>query len=116
MAFTHCKGWWEQDGYGRQLMHDLTMTFAGQEFVGRGIDCVGDFTLSGRLEGNDVQIVKEYVGRHKVLYAGVQDGEGTMSGLWSIHEVGGKWLIKVNSTIGGADEIRIITPGDLPQG
>lgn len=110
MTSIRCGGWWEQSGYGRQLMEDLQLVYSGQQFVGSGTDCVGDFEMRGEVEGTSVRIMKQYVDAHQVLYAGTVDGEGTMTGLWSIFGTGGRWLIKVESVIEASDDIQTIVP------
>jgi len=92
-----CKGWWEQQVYGRQPMTSLQVLFQDKRLIGRGIDIVGKFELDGTLHSNgQVVIVKQYVGRHKVLYVGTYDGEGTFSGHWQIGNDHGRWLISMN--------------------
>lgn len=95
MQTVECAGWWEQDGMGRQPMGALQLGFEDQRIVGAGTDVIGDFTLQGGLKESNVTIVKHYVDAHSVDYRGTFDGEGTLQGVWSIHGVGGRWLIKV---------------------
>jgi hypothetical protein len=79
------RGFWEQAVWGRQAMRDLTLRFAGGRVEGGGVDAIGRFTFRG-VYGDDgtVVLVKQYLGRHQVLYRGVSDGEGTIAGEWSI--------------------------------
>ncbi|MEZ6149344.1 MAG: hypothetical protein R3C09_04410 [Pirellulaceae bacterium] len=42
-----------------------------------------------------VEFVKQYTGRHTVLYVGQYDGEGTFYGTWDIDGYRGQWSIKV---------------------
>lgn len=91
-------------------MDNLQLNCSGAQFAGTGTDCVGDFELRGEIEGSSVRIHKQYVDAHQVLYAGTVDGEGTMTGLWSIFGVGGRWLIRVKSVIGDAVDIQTIVP------
>jgi hypothetical protein len=79
------RGFWEQQQYGRQLMRDLVLTFTDGKVKGSGVDVIGPFTFEGDYdnEGN-VTLVKQYTGRHNVLYQGRFDGEGTIFGRWSI--------------------------------
>ena len=96
MRWMNCKGWWEQDFYGRQEMTDLQLSFADGKISGQGRDVVGEFTLFGQLENEKVLLRKHYVGKHAVDYPGVFDGEGTMQGIWNIGNFfGGKWMIHV---------------------
>jgi hypothetical protein len=46
-------------------------------FRGNGIDCD---------DRRNVVMVKQYIGKHRVLHRGVYDGEGTIYGTWSIGE------------------------------
>lgn len=95
MTEMACEGWWEQNGLGRQPMHNLQIAFDGGKIAGSGTDVIGPFTLMGQLEGEKTLIHKQYIDAHSVEYPGSFDGEGTMQGLWSIHGFGGKWLIRV---------------------
>jgi hypothetical protein len=81
------RGYWEQAGFGRQSMFDLTLQFDGGSITGEGYDCIGAFTFAGEYdEQGSVYLVKQYIGRHKVAYNGRYDGEGTIFGHWSIGE------------------------------
>ena len=83
------KGFWDQRGWGRQEMRGLALRFAGGEVEGEGRDVIGRFTFRGRYDGQGhVTMVKQYVGRHTVLYEGRYDGEGTIFGTWSIPGLG----------------------------
>jgi hypothetical protein len=69
-------GWWEQRGFGRQAMHDLTLDVDPAGHVsGSGTDCIGPFTISGTLAA-EVRLVKQYTGQHSILYVGTNSGEG----------------------------------------
>jgi hypothetical protein len=82
------RGYWEQAGFGRQSMHDLTLRFGGGRITGDGYDCIGAFTFIGEYDDlGGVFLVKQYAGRHKVEYNGHYDGEGTIYGRWTIGEV-----------------------------
>lgn len=79
------RGFWQQPLYGRQLMRDLVLTFAGGKVQGSGIDLIGLFTFQGEYDDQgNVTLIKRYIGRHSVLYQGRFDGEGTIFGQWSI--------------------------------
>ena len=96
MSQCKCIGWWQQTGYGRQPMHDLRIEFDNSRVVGSGTDMIAPFTLSGKLRPDGaVEIVKQYLGRHTVLYVGQYDGEGTFHGTWDIEGYQGSWSIKV---------------------
>ncbi len=79
------RGYWEQAGYGRQPMTDFLLRFANGEVEGCGRDIVGRFLFTGTYDSNgNVTLVKQYLGRHQVIYRGRYDGEGTIHGIWSI--------------------------------
>ena len=55
------------------------------------------FTFSGTydLTTGEVRMVKQYVGKHMVLYVGQPDGEGSIAGTWSIgHLDSGSFLLR----------------------
>lgn len=88
-------GHWDQRGFGRQDMHDVTLTFRNDQLTGKGWDCVGQFTLSGTvLPDNKVRITKNYEGRHSVVYLGEHDGEGTISGAWALFGDNGTFALR----------------------
>lgn len=95
MSDVICEGWWEQSGYGRQLMEPLQLRFQDDGVVGAGADIIGPFHISGRVAGGNVSLTKTYIDAHSVDYFGTYDGEGTLQGAWSIFGVGGKWLIRI---------------------
>ena len=96
MSAANCIGWWEQNGLGRQPMEDLVIEFSSGLIRGSGRDVVGDFQMYGTMENNGrVKIVKQYTGRHQVVYLGNYDGEGTMFGTWLIEMLNGSWSIKL---------------------
>ena len=80
------RGFWEQPEYGRQPMDAFELHFADGEVRGHGRDVVGRFTLHGEYDPGTGQIhfVKQYLGRHQVVYRGSPDGEGSILGRWSI--------------------------------
>ncbi len=93
---ANCVGWWQQDGLGRQPMEDLVIEFSSGRLRGSGRDIVGEFEMYGTMEnGGRVRIVKQYKGRHQVVYIGTYDGEGTMFGTWLIEMFSGSWSIKL---------------------
>ena len=78
-------GHWDQNGLGRNEMHDLVIDFHDDQIRGSGWDSVGSFTLQGEiLTDAQVRIVKQYRNRHQVLYLGQHDGEGTIYGDWAL--------------------------------
>jgi hypothetical protein len=52
------------------------------EVSGSGDDCVGSFTITGTFSA-EVTLVKQYVGRHSLLYVGTNSGEGIF-GTWQV--------------------------------
>jgi hypothetical protein len=79
-------GFWVQRGFGRQSMTPFSLRFADGKVSGEGRDMVGRFTFSGiyDLTTGEVRLVKQYVGKHMVLYVGQPDGEGSIAGAWSL--------------------------------
>jgi hypothetical protein len=108
------RGYWEQWCHGRQEMHDLVLRFVNGTLVGGGGDCVGRFTFDGTCDPTGTVImVKHYLGKHKVLYKGQFDGEGTIFGRWSIwpHDSGAFMLTLVgDGTACEEQEIEEIVP------
>jgi hypothetical protein len=79
------RGYWEQTIWGRQSMRNLVLRFAEGRVDGRGVDVIGPFTFQGQYDAaGSVTLLKQYVGRHSVVYRGRYDGEGTIYGEWSI--------------------------------
>jgi hypothetical protein len=73
-------------------MTPFALRFAAGRVTGEGRDVVGPFTFSGEYDEatGEVRMVKQYLGRHRVLYVGRPDGEGCVQGTWSIgaHDTG----------------------------
>jgi hypothetical protein len=83
------RGYWEQEVWGRQPMGPLVLRFVDGRIEGEGRDVVGPFTFEGDYdERGTIRMVKQYLGRHRVLYQGTYDGEGTIFGRWSIPPLG----------------------------
>jgi hypothetical protein len=82
------RGFWEQPRYGRQAMQDFRLAFHDGAIEGRGTDLIGRFVFRGEFDTNTgrVRMVKQYLGKHQVLYEGGPDGEGSIAGTWSIDE------------------------------
>ena len=90
-------GFWVQRLWGRQAMTPFFLRFADGKVSGEGRDMVGRFTFSGTydLTTGEVRMVKQYVGKHMVLYVGQPDGEGSIAGTWSIgHLDSGSFLLR----------------------
>ena len=99
MSRVVCEGWWEQEGFGRQPMERLQLSFDEGQVSGSGTDIVGPFHFTGRLDGGNALLLKQYVGRHHVDYLGTFDGEGTLSGNWRIGQYEGSWMIRTISVV-----------------
>src|SRR5947209_1060263 len=79
------RGFWQQEGYGRQPMQEFQLDFAGGAVHGRGIDVIGPFTIRGQCEADGtIAFVKQYLAKHAVIYRGQPDGEGSILGTWNI--------------------------------
>jgi hypothetical protein len=111
------RGWWEQRSLGRQLMDPLVLEFAAGVLRGSGRDCVGAFTLQGTYESNgSVSFVKQYVGRHAVLYQGQSTGEGAIYGRWLIAGLdSGRFALAPEGNAASLP-IRELTAADLAPG
>ena len=81
-------GFWVQTHVGRQSMTAFALRFDRGVITGEGRDMVGRFVFSGNYDENTgaVRMVKQYLGKHAVLYVGHPDGEGSIQGTWSIGE------------------------------
>ncbi len=99
MSCVACEGWWEQEGFGRQPMEQLELTFDDGNVSGTGVDVIGSFAFTGRLDGENVVLEKQYFGQHRVDYLGGFDGEGTMRGTWRIGPLQGPWMIRIVSVL-----------------
>jgi hypothetical protein len=106
-------GWWEQRGLGRQPMRNLVLAIGAEGLVsGRGEDCVGRFTFSGRFYADgQIALEKQYIDRHRVAYEGRNSGEGIF-GTWHITDPwlfydSGKFALRpVADDFAGLDEIQ----------
>jgi hypothetical protein len=79
------RGYWDQEVWGRQPMGPLNLRFKDGRIEGEGRDIIGRFTFTGVYdERGAIRMVKQYIGKHRVLYEGTYDGEGTIFGQWSI--------------------------------
>lgn len=81
-------GFWVQKEFGRQAMTPFFLHFANGNVTGEGRDVVGPFTFSGIYDEatGTIRLVKQYRGRHRVLYVGQPDGEGSIQGTWRIDD------------------------------
>jgi len=82
------EGFWVQRHLGRQAMTPFTLQFANGTVTGQGRDVIGRFTFSGEYDESTgtVRMVKQYIGKHQVLYIGQPDGEGSIQGTWWIND------------------------------
>jgi hypothetical protein len=69
-------------------MTPFTLRFADGQITGDGRDVIGRFTFSGEYNETtgEVRMVKQYIGKHRVLYVGRPDGEGSIQGTWATSE------------------------------
>lgn len=65
-------------------MDDFALHFKNGIVTGGGRDVVGPFVIKGEYDGANVSFIKQYLGKHQVLYSGEYDGEGTIHGHWHI--------------------------------
>ena len=74
---------------GRQRT-DVDLDFAGGSLAGTGTDRVGRYTVDGTYDPvtGRCEWTKQYVGKHRVAYRGVNDGHGIW-GVWEIRLLGG---------------------------
>jgi len=105
MTHLKCSGWWEQEGYGRQPMNDLTLSFSDGKLSGVGSDIVGEFEFRGLLSDDRIYLFKQYLGQHSIEYHGISIGEGIYTGDWTCYgEVGGKWLIRIERSTASSND------------
>ena len=109
---THWQGYWEQKLWGRQVMHNVVLRFNHGAIRGEGVDCVGRFTFDGTHDAHGfVVMVKQYLGKHQVLYRGQFDGEGTIFGRWSIWPFdSGEFVLTVARDGASSAQIEEIVP------
>ena len=74
---------------GRHTM-TLNLSFRDGGLAAEGSDRVGPFTFSGSYDREDGKChwTKQYLGKHQVSYAGVNEGRGIW-GVWEIRVLGG---------------------------
>jgi hypothetical protein len=71
-------------------MESFELHFRDGEVHGHGRDVIGRFTFHGDYDTKSgrIQLVKQYLGAHQVVYHGQPDGEGCILGQWNI---GSNW-------------------------
>ena len=107
------RGFWEQPIFGKQSMRQLVLRFEGGRIDGDGVDVIGRFTFSGSYDdAGSVALIKQYAGRHQVLYCGAYDGEGSILGRWSIGEY---WSgpFALAPILGGSQSDALVATADL---
>ena len=89
-------GFWVQTHWGRQAMTSFALRFEAGRISGEGRDVVGRFTFFGEYDETtgEMRMVKQYAGKHQVLYVGRPDGEGSIQGSWWIETATGPFLIR----------------------
>ena len=82
------QGFWVQGHMGRQEMTPFSLHFTSGQVIGEGKDIIGRFTFAGEydVKTGKIRLIKQYIGRHEVLYIGEPDGEGCIQGVWYIGE------------------------------
>lgn len=79
------RGFWQQEFFGRQEMEQFELHFLEGRIRGQGTDIVGPFLFRGEYDDQgNVTLIKQYVGKHTVVYRGQPDGEGSILGTWAI--------------------------------
>lgn len=80
------RGFWVQEQWGRQEMEAFELHFRDGEVTGHGKDVIGRFVFHGEYDEKTghIRMVKQYLGKHQVVYDGRPDGEGSILGKWSI--------------------------------
>lgn len=64
-----------------------TLKVKKSKIRGHGSDVNGDFEIKGKINHDEVEFTKQYIGKHAVHYSGKLEGH-TLSGNWSIPEYG----------------------------
>ncbi len=72
---------------------NLHMTCAGGTLRGEGQDRVGRYTIEGTYDvaTGKCEWIKQYIGKHRVAYRGVNDGQGIW-GVWEIRVLGDLYI------------------------
>lgn len=72
-----------------QNIHNIHLTFRGETVSGSGYDVVGRFTMMGTVADGRVEVIKQYVGAHTVIYYGNINSAGCIVGRWKIYPYDG---------------------------
>jgi hypothetical protein len=72
---------------------NLSLTCRDGQLEGTGNDRVGPYTIDGRydLATGQCDWIKQYLGKHKVAYRGINDGHGIW-GVWEIRILAGLYI------------------------
>jgi hypothetical protein len=111
------RGYWEQNWFGRQPMHDLVLHFRDGRVEGSGVDIVGRFTVSGSYDERGKVLLTKHYRSHRVYYRGTYDGEGTIHGTWIIpgYDDSGPFALTVSGHSVPADAPIISITADPPR-
>ena len=77
-------GRFEQGGSWNEMHFNHMMLDQNGNINGNGSDAVGGFSLTGNMQGSQMQINKQYHGAHTVHYNGQMDNQGWVRGGWNI--------------------------------
>ncbi len=64
---------------------------------GKGDDDIGKFVWEGSVSGNALNMIKQYVGKHKVEYQGSIDGR-KLAGNWKINNLTDKFQLEAENS------------------
>ena len=78
------RGYWVQPLYGRQPMQDFHLRFRDGNIDGHGTDVIGRFVFHGDYDPRTgrVRMVKQYLGKHAVLYDGTGRCDPSCRRIW----------------------------------
>ena len=86
-------GFWMQRGLPTRPRMQVALAFSGGKVSGSGRDAVGIFEMAGTYElvHGRCLLVKQYLGAHRVIYEGANEGDGQwLWGVWRLpSETGG---------------------------
>lgn len=91
------EGHYEQSG----TKHDITCFFKIDEddgdAFGIGHDSIGTSLWTGEVDDGKIRLVKQYIGKHQVVYTGSLAGK-EFSGKWNVGAASGDFHLKRNSS------------------
>ena len=91
MGYYRWSGWYAQQGREFAMSFEAVEIAAGA-VVARGRDAVGEFRLSGSVQGAQVRLVKQYAGKHAVDYEG-EFRDGAVRGRWRVGGLSDEFFI-----------------------